>query len=172
MRILGIDPGERNTAALVREGDMILYSGTFVRKDEVPPFLWGRQCVKYIRDEVLALYPDIEAIGLEGIQAPRGYSGGKLSPINPKPLIFMAIAAGTLADNLSQTHKLVIVPAKKNGSGPEDSYPDVLNGRRPKDLPGRSSGTRKHEKSAYDIAGQVPLMLANNYDLDTIVIPD
>lgn len=170
MKTLGVDPGERNTAAVVRRGDEILFAATFVRHDDTPPFTWGRQCIQYIRDEVLDIFPDIDAIGLEGIQAPRGYSHGKLAPINPKSIIFTGVAAGMLADNLSRTHKLVIVPAKKNGAG--DWYPDVLNGRRPKDLPGRSSGSRRHEKSAYDIAGEVPLLLANNYDLDTIKIPE
>lgn len=170
MRVLGIDPGERNTAAVVREGDRVLFAATYVREDETPPFSWGLQCVHHIRDEVLGAYPDIEAIGLEGIQAPRGYSKGKLAPINPKPLIFMAIAAGSLADNLSRTHRLVIVPAKKNGAGPDDAYPSVLTGRRPKELPGHSAGSRRHEKSAYDIAGEVPLLIANNYYLDTLQV--
>lgn len=170
MKALGIDPGERNTAAVVRRGDDILFAATFVRHDDTPPFLWGRQCVNFIRAEVLSVFPGIEAIGLEGIQAPRGYSKGKLAPINPKSIIFTGVAAGMLADNLSRTHKLVIVPAKKNGAG--DWYPAELEGRRPKDLPGHSHGSRRHEKSAYDIAGEVPLLLANNYELDTIVVPE
>jgi hypothetical protein len=168
MIVLGVDPGASYTAAVVRDDDELLLASTFKRPEGMPPVTWAMACVRHVR-EILAQYPQIKLVGVEGIQAPRGFSNGKISMIQPGPLIFMAMVLGAVVSNLDDTHSVVIVPAKKNGAGDADSYPAALNGKRPKDLPGsNNAGTRRHEKSAWDIAGEVELLFANNYHLDAV----
>lgn len=55
---------------------------------------------------------------------------------------------------LCAAHSAVIIPPGGNGS--RATYPHVIVGRRPKDLPGDSTGagTRAHEQSAFDVAGK------------------
>jgi hypothetical protein len=127
--------------------------------------IWGVKVAGYIEADIISLYPNAP-IGLEGISDPTGFKGGKTASINPKSIIRTGIVLGAIAAAFKD-RKIVIVPPKKNGAGPEEDYPDVLNGRRPSDLPGVSvAGTRRHEKSAYDIAGEVPILLEEGYFLD------
>lgn len=165
MLVIGIDPGARYTGVVVRNiaENTILLASTYVKPNDIEIVWWAVNLANRIEREVLSQYPDAK-IGIEGISDPRGYSNGKKSPINPKHIIKAGIVLGALAGKFSNA---VIVPPGKNGSS-RTPYPDVLNGRRPKDLPGDSkgAGTRNHEKSAYDVAGEVNLLLANNYYLD------
>lgn len=166
MIVIGIDPGARYTGVVVRDlsENTILLSSTYVKPQETYIVTWAIEVSETIKREVVDAYPDA-LIGIEGISDPKGYSNGKKSPINPKHIIRAGIVLGALAMKFSDA---VIVPPGKNGSS-RTGYPDVLNGRRPKDLPGvsKGAGTRNHEKSAYDVAGDIPFRLANNYKLDT-----
>lgn len=162
---IGMDPGAKYTGISVRDllRDELLLSSTYVKPADEPMFAWGKRLGEIIQNDIVALFPNHQ-IGIEGIAAPRGFSNGKKSPINPKYVIFAAIVAGMLAQRFPDA---VIVPPGHNGTS-RAGYPDALNGRRPKDLPGiaTGAGTRNHEKSAYDIAGEVPMLLANGYELD------
>jgi hypothetical protein len=166
MIVIGIDPGARYTGVSVRDlaDNTILLSSTYVKPEDTQIVSWAIELANTIKDEVLSAYPDAK-IGIEGISDPKGYSNGKKSPINPKHIIRAGIVLGALAMMFQEA---VIVPPGHNGSS-RTGYPDVLNGRRPKDLPGsaKGAGTRNHEKSAYDVAGDVPFRIANNYKLDT-----
>ena len=163
MITIGIDPGARNTACVVRSGDSILLSSTYVRSLDMNAVTWAVYCVDVIKKDVLSLYPDAK-IGIEGVSDPKGYQNGKLSPINPKDIIRTAMVVGALAEAFRE-YGAVIVPPKKNGSS--GVYPSELNDRRPKDLPGQSTaGTRRHEKSAYDVAGEVLFLVNDGYVLD------
>lgn len=166
MIVIGIDPGARYTGVSVRDlsENTILLSSTYVKPEDTQIVSWAIELANTIKDEVLSAFPDAK-IGIEGISDPKGYSNGKKSPINPKHIIRAGIVLGALAMMFPDA---VIVPPGHNGSS-RTGYPDVLNGRRPKDLPGsaKGAGTRNHEKSAYDVAGDVPFRIANNYKLDT-----
>lgn len=168
MIVIGIDPGAVYTGVSVRnlaEGTILL-SSTYVRpKDKEKEIVsWAVELALKIRSEVVEAFPEAK-IGIEGISDPKGYSNGKKSPINPKYIIKAGIVLGALAMAFPEA---VIVPPGHNGSS-RTGYPDVLNGRRPKDLPGnaKGAGTRNHEKSAYDVAGDVPFRLSHHYQLDT-----
>lgn len=165
MIVIGIDPGAKYTAVSVRDivDDTVLLSSTYVKPNETPIFTWAVEIADIIERDIIPLFPDAK-IGLEGISDPKGYNNGKKSPLNPKYVIRLAIVAGSLADRFRHA---VIVPPGHNGSS-RTPYPAVLEGRRPKDLPGvsKGAGTRKHEKSAYDVAGQVPFLVSNSYVLD------
>lgn len=162
---MGIDPGAKYTGVSVQDlsTDELLLSSTYVKPDDMPMFAWAHALGQLIDDDVLAFFPNRQ-IGIEGISAPRGFSNGKKSPINPKYVIFAAIVAGSLSQRYPDC---VIVPPGHNGTS-RSGYPDSLMGRRPKDLPGTAlgAGTRNHERSAYDIAREIPLLLANGYKLD------
>lgn len=166
MIVIGIDPGARYTGVSVRDlaENTILLSSTYVKPEEIPIVTWAIHVSNLIAEEVVGAYPEAR-IGIEGISDPKGYSNGKKSPINPKHIIRAGIVLGALAMRFPEA---VIVPPGHNGTS-RSGYPDVLNGRRPKTLPGnaKGAGTRNHEKSAYDVAGDVPFRLANNYILDT-----
>lgn len=166
MIVIGIDPGARYTGVSVRDlsENKILLSSTYVKPEETYIFSWANELAETIQREVVEKFPEAK-IGIEGISDPKGYSNGKKSPINPKHIIRAGIVAGALSMKFSDA---VIVPPGRNGSS-RTGYPDALNGRRPKDLPGtaKGAGTRNHEKSAYDVAGEVPFRIANNYKLDT-----
>lgn len=166
MIVIGIDPGARFTGVSVRDlsDDTILIASTYVKPPETEIVTWALEVSSTIKRDVVALYPEAR-IGIEGVSDPKGYSNGKKSPINPKHIMRTCIVLGALAATFPDA---VIVPPGHNGSS-RTGYPDVLNGRRPKDLPGSSNGagTRNHEKSAYDVAGDVPFRVANNYILDT-----
>jgi hypothetical protein len=165
MIVIGIDPGAKYTGVSVRNisTDEILLSSTYVKPKETEIVSWAIEVSARIQTDVADLFPEAK-IGIEGLAAPRGYNNGKLAPLNPKYLIFAGIVLGAVAQRFSNA---VIVPPGHNGTS-RTGYPDVLCGRRPKDLPGfaKGAGTRNHEKSAYDVAGEVPFLVANNYVLD------
>jgi hypothetical protein len=158
MICIGIDPGARYTGVSVRNiaEDTILWSSTYVRPEDTEMVEWARTVAVMIQKDVIDQFPGAY-VGIENITAPRGYSNGKLSPINPKYLIFAGIVLGAIAMHIPDAFA---VPPGKNGSSRAE-YPAVLNGRRPKDLPGsaKGAGTRNHEKSAYDVAGEIPFLL-------------
>jgi hypothetical protein len=162
---IGIDPGARYTGVSVRDGNKVLLSSTFVKPEETPIVSWAVELVEIIKKEVIAHYRDAP-IGIEGISAPKGFAGGKKAPINPKYIINAGIVLGSLAQAFPNA---VIVKAGRNGK--QDWYPGELEGRRPKDLPGNSdgAGTRNHERSAFDVAGEVPSYINNGYMLDNVI---
>jgi hypothetical protein len=163
--VIGIDPGGRYTGVSVRNGDEVLLSSTYVRPETTPIVTWAVNVADMIIADVIDKFPDAR-IGIEGISDPKGFSGGKKAPINPKYIIHAATVLGAIAAKLPNA---VIIKPGKNGSG--EIYPDVLNGRRPKDLPGISDGatTRNHERSAFDVAGEVEGYIRYGYRLDDIV---
>lgn len=165
MKTVGIDPGAKYTGVCVRDGAKVLMSSTFVKPDETPTVFWAVQLVDIIKKEVIAEHPETH-VGIEGISAPKGFAGGKKAPINPKYIINAGIVLGALAYGFPDA---VIIKSGRNGS--QDWYPEELEGRRPKTLPGTGvgAGTRNHERSAYDVAGEVPSYIANGYKLDNII---
>jgi hypothetical protein len=163
MIIIGIDPGATNVGVSVRDGNDVLHSSTYVRPEDMPPTAWAVTVAQRVHEEVVMNYPDA-LIGIEGVTVPNAYNMGKKNLMSPKYIIWTALVVGALA---SQYPYAVIVRPGKNGSQDLSMYPEVLKGRRPKDLAGVSeAGTRNHEKSAYDIAGEVEGYLQNGYKLD------
>jgi hypothetical protein len=165
MIIIGIDPGATNVGVSVRDGNEVLVSSTYVRPEDMPPVTWAIYVSKRAHDEIISKYPDA-LIGIEGVTVPNAYNMGKKNLMSPKYIIWTGIVVGAFASLYPQA---VIVRPGKNGSQELSSYPDCLKGRRPKDLAGTTeAGTRNHEKSAFDVAGEVPSYLNNGYNLDDI----
>ena len=167
MITIGIDPGAKYTGVSVRDRNVVLLSSTYVRPDDTNIVTWAVEVVKRVHEEVRSLYPDAK-VGIEGVTVPNAYNQGKLTMLSPKYIIFTGILVGAFSN---QYPDAVIVRPGKNGSQSIGTYPPELSGRRPKTLPGMSlgAGTRNHEKSAWDIAGEVEFLLGQGQVLDQTV---
>lgn len=121
MITIGIDPGARYTAVLVRSWDTVLLSSTYVRPLDMGAVTWAVTVAGYIAADVLPLYPDAP-VGVEGISDPTGFKGGKTASINPKSIIRTGIVLGAIAEAF-KGRGIVVVPPKKNGAGAEEDYP-------------------------------------------------
>lgn len=149
--VLGIDPGARYTGIIVRDNDEPIYSAIFVRPVDMGSTDWALESVR-LSLEVYETYQPTH-VALEGISDPKGFYKGQQAAINPKDIIRTGVVLGALVATWPEA---IIVDPGGNGDRHESFYPDALNGRRPKTLAGSNKGanTRKHEKSAYDVAGK------------------
>lgn len=163
MKTIGIDPGASYIGVVVRENNIPLYSATFMRPKDMNPLKWASYSANLVVKEVVSQHPDAK-VGIESVTPPNSHNQGKLSLNNPKWVIYLGMVAGAFVALLPDA---VCVRPGKNGSQPTDTYPKELIGRRPKDLPGSNggAGTRNHEKSAWDVAGEVEF-LQKKLDLD------
>lgn len=161
--IAGIDPGGRFTALSVlvessedEAGVEVIYSGTFRRPDNSAPIDFVIEVSQQVDNTLTDIMNDYHTstllVGLEGVNAPKGFVGGKRASLNPAGIIMTGIIAGGLRVTFPEA---VIVSPAGNGSQPIETYPEKLRGRRPKGLPGGTAGTRNHERSAYDVAMKV-----------------
>ena len=167
MKTIGIDPGATYVGVVVRDGDKILLSSTYVKPKDMFPMAWASYSAHVVIDEVVNQYPDAK-VGIESVTVPNAYNRGKLSLNSPKWVIYLGIVVGAFAALIPDA---VAVRPGKNGS--QANYPPELCGRRPKDLPGsaKGAGTRNHEKSAYDVAGEVEFLL-KKVVLDEPIVKD
>lgn len=151
---VGIDPGARHTAVCVLDNETVLESSTFRRDDDMSGVEWAVKNADYAL-HYRQKYPDA-LFGVEGINDPKGFDKRGKSPLNPKDIIRTGIALGAI---VSAVREAEIITPDLNGDLHVSQYPPVLSGRRPKDLPGTYEGsTRRHEKSAYDIARKLWLL--------------
>lgn len=167
--VIGIDPGAKYTAVSVINPDApleerVIQSSVYVRPDEMPEVTWAVHVTNKIMNDVITNYP-LAKIGIEGVTTPQSHYNGRLALMNPKNTIKLAIVVGAIAMALP---KAAIIRPGKNGS--QETYPKVLNGQRPKTLPGinEKAGTRNHERSAYDVAMLTEKKLKEGYILDHI----
>lgn len=154
--VMGIDPGYRYTAIVVRDGDVVLSATTLVRpKDLDDPFQWAERVADEARIIFFRDCPASTRVAVEGVSAPKGFKHGEKAPIDPKFIMFTAVVAGAVVREFKPEGAVVIAPGG-NGSQHVTHYPPELVGQRPKDLPGSTNGagTRAHEQSAYDVAGK------------------
>lgn len=153
--VVGIDPGSRCTALVIRDGETVIHATTVVRdgdQEAVPYARLVAAALRIIVDDYSTRFPHL-IVGIEGISDPKGFHRGQRAAINPKDIIRTGVTAGALAVTFPDA---IIVRPGNNGSMHTSQYPASLQGRRPKDLPGDSTGagTRRHEQSAYDVAGK------------------
>lgn len=148
---LGVDPGARYTALNIRdENGKVYLSSTYYRNDNTTEIEWVWECVEHVK-KVYESYKPMY-IAVETTVDPKGYVDGKLNPLNPKDIIRTALVVGGIAQEWKD--EIILVRPRKNGS--QSEYPKEIKGVRPKDLPGfvdPKVKTRKHERSAYDVAG-------------------
>lgn len=151
---VGIDPGARHTAVCVVDNETVLESSTYRRDDEKTSTEWAIQNAE-IALEYTKKYPQA-IIGVEGINDPKGFNKKGKAPLNPKDIIRTGIALGAIVASVRNAE---IISPDMNGDLHVSHYPSVLCGRRPPNLKGTYQGsTRRHEKSAYDIARKLWLL--------------
>lgn len=170
--VIGVDPGARWTAAVLRVGDAVVNGWTLGPVDtqgnpradalDDPDDLaaLGRY-VSRIAEALDSLADQAERefggfrIGVETIRLPVGYRHGKASNVSVSNwLTPRSVAVAVIA--LYPAARLVL--PGQNGS--RDDYPAELRRRRP---PGwgvneAPRGERDHERSAYDVAGRAAAM--------------
>jgi hypothetical protein len=176
MIVLGIDPGARWTALVVREGDHLIdrdlldretyrasVAGITLADDRITE--WARYCtvaatglIRSLRDVADV---NVEAIGVEGVVAPRPHAapgkGPRLTDVGPT--IETAWVAGALCERLNA---VVVEPSGFGAPAPnrrvlEAMYPADLIG--PRETTGSGKTSWQHLRAAYDIAGAVPATL-------------
>ena len=156
--IAGIDPGARNTGFVILQGEVVLYAETIHRPDEMEQYDYA----DYVCDEIGRIISEVDffdgyevRFGIEGISDPKGFHNGKRAAINPRDIIRASAVFGAIRRDLKlKGLPYVIIEPKGNGSNHISQYPPSLTGTRPADLPGsgNKSGTRNHERSAFDVA--------------------
>lgn len=151
----GIDPGARYTGLSIRDDrGHVYFSSTYYRDDATDKYEWIDENIDFIQG-IFDQF-ELDVLSVEGVEDPRGHNRGMKSPLNPRDIIRTGMVVGGIITHYRG--KITIVRPRKNGSQVEEGfYPECLNGRRPKDLPGfkdTRAKTRNHEKSAYDVAGQ------------------
>lgn len=147
---IGIDPGGRHTAICVVDNDRIVSSSCYRRDDDDSSTQWALKCANMVLKHK-EKFPQA-VISVEGINDPKGFSTkGKKSPLNPKDIIRTGIVLGAIVQSVPD---MEVIAPDLHGDLDISFYPPELSGRRPKDLDGdyENVTTRRHEKSAYDVA--------------------
>lgn len=158
--VLGVDPGARYTGVVVRDGDGVLHSSTYVRAPDCSATDWAIEVISRLRElHAEHTINGIELpVGVEGVSDPKGFKSGQHAAINPSGIIRAGVVLGAV---VAVWPSAIVVPPGRNGSKHTSHYPSCLVGRRPKGLPGDATGagTRDHEQSAFDVAGRAALVL-------------
>lgn len=147
MIVAGIDPGQKDTGVIIRDGDTLLAYRVVSHQG------WDtRAVIDEIRELMIGPWEEL-TIGVEGVTQPGGFRDGKKSIISWTPLL---CTAGVLGAVLATWPMAVIVPPGGNGSAPLFAYPKQLVGAR--ETTG-TAGRFRHLRSAWDVAGAVPRLL-------------
>lgn len=151
---VGIDPGARHTAICVVDNETVIESSTYKRLDEDSAVDWARKNADYAVS-YKEKYPHA-FLAVEGINDPKGFNKKGRALLNPRDIIRTGIALGAI---VAVIRDIEVIPPDLHGDMHDSHYPLVLKGRRPKDLKGVYEGnTRRHEKSAYDVARKLWLL--------------
>lgn len=169
--MLGIDPGGQFSGIVLRRGDELV-AHKLVRRDKLPVEQRGiRGYMRAVASEASSVLLDHVGrsdghgvpglvVAVEGVNPPTG----KLGMIRLGGLIDTAMLAGYLIAtpyrggfNAVLFYEVALVPPGQNGSGPLIAYPAAL---RPTRGQGKGSDLLKHCRSAWDVAGVSPALLA------------
>ena len=172
MGVLGVDPGSRWTAGVLRYGDTALWGWTvgprnaagdrdrYALDDADDVAAMGRYLARIVEmiDATLdraenAYRVTTLRLAVETIHVPIGYAkGGRRSSISVVDwLVPRQVVVGVLA--VYPDARIVLPDA--HGRAAADTYPVQLRRRRPPDWGPNETmrGERDHERAAYDIAG-------------------
>lgn len=146
--VLGVDPGSTTTGFVVRDGEEVV-SWLLAERPDGEGDLAYLQRVGTTFVIVAAKLTD-PLVGIETVQKPNVWHGGKRQVLDPQPMIITGMAAGVVVGlALQRCWHVVMVPPAKNGSSPLPAYPSVLVGERERS----GTGKLRHARSAWDVAG-------------------
>lgn len=148
MVVVGVDPGNRETAVVARDGRDLLAFATLVRKDVggLPGAAYLNAVADLVATTLASVGPDV-MVAVEGVVQPSGFAKGKASSISWLGLLGTAMVLGAV---LTVYPAAVVVAPGGNGSAPLIAYPEAL---RPTRGSGRGFDNLQHTRSAYDVAG-------------------
>lgn len=157
--IIGVDPGAAQTGIAVRRGDELLHSNTVVRSGGFPRGCdlvdgsYLREIAEHlngIHDEVT--FTPFTGMAVEGLNSPSPHIG----MTNPGSIIAAGVVLGYVVRWAVGLMPYAIVPPSHHGAGYSGAYPAALLDRGGQVLKG---GARRHERSAWDVAGTGRLFL-------------
>ncbi|MGH3574118.1 MAG: hypothetical protein ACRDUW_20235 [Pseudonocardiaceae bacterium] len=177
LAVIGIDPGARWTAAVLRVGDHPVHGwtlGPVNRLGELDvaaldnPDDWaafGRYAGRVL-DALGQLVTEAEQhhgavrVAIEAMNVPVGWRSVGHGRYNRLPLADWLTPTRTVAAVIGAYPDARLVLPDKLGRRPADAYPHELRGPRPADWgPGEARrGERDHERAAYDVAGLAAAM--------------
>lgn len=163
--VLGIDPGARWTAGVLRVGDAAVTGWTVGPGEDVDALSdpddvaavarYVRRVVERIEATMAVMereqYPR-RRLAVETIRVPVGWRHGKRTAIQLTDWLIPRQVGVAIVGRYPTTR---LVPADGHGRRPLDDYPVELRRRRqPGWMPNEATrGERDHERAAYDIAG-------------------
>ena len=172
MIVLAVDPGATHTGIVVADfhsivsmDGRILSQETVKRDKPIDAYLpVDNTYLQRIRIALQSLCQQFEpdSFGIEQVERPSWFVGGKAKPKNPEPIIATAVVMGiALAVGLEELGRRSTyqIPVGGNGSGAFVSYPRTLVSNRERtqkdwQLKAAGKGELCHERSAYDVAVQ------------------
>lgn len=170
MRVIGVDPGATHTGIVVAEfsGSMtgtVMHQQTLHRPSPIEEFLpieneYLVEVRRTLEDLIAKWRPDYA--GVETVNRPSWWIGGRAKPANPEPIIATAIILGVamgVALDRFPAWEVYQIPPDGNGAGVFGYYPECLVSKRERgQLNWRTrqagKGVHCHERSAYDVAVQ------------------
>lgn len=141
MRVLGVDPGCRQSGIVLCDGDHVIAHEVLERFDRAP--LPGVDYLMLVVGKVRA-YPH-DWLAVEGVTAPTGFAGGERHPISLDGVLGAAMVLGAVV--AAAPAGVAVVPPGGHGSLPLSAYPAVLVGARERS----GTGRLRHCRSALDV---------------------
>ncbi len=141
-RVVGIDPGAKETGIVLVEGRSVLAGCTVKRKTgtTIPTADYLHEVLEAVGEYVEKGKDPI--VGVESLVAPNPHMGYTAV----MPLLGAAVVLGAV---LTTYPDAVLVRPAKNGSRPIESYPKELRPTRGK---GAGKDRLRHTRSAFDVA--------------------
>ena len=170
--VVGVDPGGRECGIIVRIRSGPVFVAVISRpaadRDPVPGAGYLNDVIDTLAQAVAVAETHADPregpwVGCEEVKPPGGYARGgqRRRPIDPAALIGMSMVYGAV---LAVFPRVIVVPVGGNGSLPLRAYPRELVGGPPNERcpPAEPKGTGllRHARSAWDVAGAVPVLAA------------
>lgn len=159
MIVVGVDPGGRDTGIVVINTSARSIPGMLLRHftvtnpakdllDTSPAYLMdvNASILMAIRET------DAEAVGMEGLRAPSSHIRGEKSFVRPRDVMAVALVVGSILGRSWPVGLVKIAPGGNGKTLPRTQYPEAIRMAEG----GRGSDKRRHERSAFDVARQVP----------------
>lgn len=153
--VVAVDPGGRETGVVARSGRDLLAHRVIVRQTDgqLPDGEYLAGVVAYVRQIVTWAKSKDTAVdvAVETIVRPNAFHEGKRQNVSPMSLVGTAAVYGAVLAAYPTAH--TVRPAKAGRRDPW-TYPDEIR------APGKGGDSRRHVRSAWDIAGEIVALTA------------
>ena len=153
MKVVGVDPGWRDTGIVARDGAELIAHDIYSRPSNGMPTAAEIDDLLHAIWVVMPLGWRGVTVAVEGINPLRGLrrtaGGVQQGTTNPKHSLGTAVLVGAVYGAFSHIDRAVIVPPAKHGQRELADYPPELVGARETS----GGGRLRHCRSAWDVAG-------------------